>query len=300
MVSRLYYSALRATGLTAFARRVRRGGVILCYHNVVGSSDRAGDSAAHMPVADFTRQLTWLLDYHDVIPLSEFVRRLRDGVSLRRTLTLTFDDAYAGVLEHAWPLLRNKGVPATVFIPTDFIAGGEGFWWDHPAIVRQATPARRERWIRDLRGDGLIILREEGAHTASGLAPSQRPAPWGTIRLAAAEGLSLGVHSATHRNLTRLSDAELKRETIESRDIIAVQTGVHADTFAFPYGIWDARTRDIVQQAGFRAAVTLDYGLNGATANAMALRRINIPASISQPAFEAWVTGLRPLSSRAA
>ncbi|HVT38520.1 MAG TPA: polysaccharide deacetylase family protein [Gemmatimonadaceae bacterium] len=298
MLSHLYFSALRVTGVTALARRVRRGGVILCYHNVVAAPDRGGDPGAHMPVADFARQLAWLLDHHDVIPLGEFVRRVGDGASLRRTLALTFDDAYAGVFEHAWPLLRNKRVPATVFIPTDFIAGDEGFWWDHPAIVRIATPARRARWIGDLRGDGPVILREEGVLGPSGLAPSQRPATWETIRVAAAEGLSLGAHSATHRNLTRLSDAELHRETIESRDVIASHTGMRAESFAYPYGIWNQRTRDIVSQAGFSTAVALDNGLSAAGTDVMALRRVNIPASIPAAAFQGWLAGLRPISPR--
>jgi peptidoglycan/xylan/chitin deacetylase (PgdA/CDA1 family) len=300
MLSRLYYSALRVTGITALARRVRRGGAILCYHNVVASSHRAGDLAAHMPVAEFARQLAWLLRHHDVIPLMEFVGRVRDGRPIKRLLALTFDDAYSGVLKHAWPLLRQRGVPATVFIPTDFIGGGEGFWWDHPAIVRTATPAQREKWIGELRGDGPAILRDAGAHSPPGLAPEQLPAMWDAIRLAAAEGLSLGVHSATHRNITRLSAGELRRETVDSRDVIAAHTGIQAETFAFPYGIWDARTREAVDNAGFSAAVTLDHGLVGPGADALALRRINIPASIPVPAFEAWVAGLRPLSSPAA
>ena len=70
-------------------------------------------------------------------------------------------------------------------------------------------------------------------------------------------------------------------------------TGVRPDLFAYPYGRWDARVRARVAAAGYRAAFTLDAGLNPAGADPWTLRRVNVPAGISDAAFEAWAGGLQ-------
>ena len=40
--------------------------------------------------------------------------------------------------------------------------------------------------------------------------------------------------------------------------------------------------------------MTLEDGVNGEDADPWSLRRVNVPASITPPAFEAWIAGLRP------
>src|SRR5919201_575613 len=114
----LCYDVLRFTGATALARQFSpHDGLILCYHNVVpqdgGSPDELG---LHMPLSIFERQMRWLATRFALIPLDEFVSRLERGASLRRVASITFDDGYASVFEHAWPLLRDLRIPATAFI----------------------------------------------------------------------------------------------------------------------------------------------------------------------------------------
>src|SRR5439155_1581627 len=111
--------------------------------------------------------------------------------------------------------------------------------------------------------------------------------------------LAVGAHSVSHRTLTRLDDAELEREIVASRLAIRARTGAAPEFFAYPYGIWDARVRDAVRAAGYRGAVTLDYGLVAAGADPWALPRVNVPASISLATFQAWAAGLSPQRSRA-
>jgi peptidoglycan/xylan/chitin deacetylase (PgdA/CDA1 family) len=69
-------------------------------------------------------------------------------------------------------------------------------------------------------------------------------------------------------------------------------TGVWPVSFAYPYGHWNSRVRELVRFAGYRAALTLDSGLNAAAADPWSLRRVNVPARISDAAFEAWAAGL--------
>jgi peptidoglycan/xylan/chitin deacetylase (PgdA/CDA1 family) len=291
----LCYTALKLAGLPALARRLRRRGVILCYHNVitetsVGPWNRLG---LHMPLPTFERQLRWLAAHYEVVPLEEFVGRLSRGGSLRGVAAVTFDDGYAGVFDHAWPLLRALSVPATVFVVAEAPGRTEGFWWDHPEVLRAYSPAQHQHWLTVLRGDSAAIVESLAPGRGPGrLPPCCTPASWQTITDAVRSGLRVGVHSATHRSLPALQERDLRLEVIESRDVIRRRTGVTPEFFAYPYGLWDDRVRRAVRSAGYSAAFTLEQGHNGGSADPWALRRVTVPAGIGDAAFEAWLAGL--------
>jgi peptidoglycan/xylan/chitin deacetylase (PgdA/CDA1 family) len=72
------------------------------------------------------------------VDLGEIVDRLRGRRSLTALAAVTFDDSLAGVHEHAAPILRRLGIPATVFT----VAGALGQWppwWRGAARVLTAT-----------------------------------------------------------------------------------------------------------------------------------------------------------------
>jgi len=289
----LYYGSLRGLGLTALERRFRDAGLILCYHNVVPTGDAgSGDPSLHVPRERFQEQMRWLREHYRVVSLRELVDRLAAGRSVRAMAAVTFDDGYAGVFEHALPILRAFDMPATVFVVAEAVGRRAGFWWDQPEIVEAATPERREQWLKEMRGDGAAIVAAGVPPTSTRILPaSHRPAAWTTIRAALDLGTELGVHSASHRSLPTLGDTELEYEVVASREAVYRATGTRPEFFAYPYGHWDSRVRARVRAAGYRAALTLDDGRNGADADPWGLHRVNVPAAISDAAFEAWSAG---------
>lgn len=289
----IFYGGLRALGVPAMNRRFQDAGVILCYHNVVPADDAAsGGAGLHVTCDRFERQVRWLADRYTVVSLREFVDQLESGDSLRSTAAITFDDGYAGVLEHALPILRALELPATILVVAGAVGRSTGFWWDQPDIVDVTTPERRQQWLKELAGDGDTILARNTRSAAQLLPRAYRPTDWNLIRAATGRDVDVGVHSATHRALPLLSDADLDDEIVASRATIQRATGASAAFFAYPYGQWDARVRDRVRAAGYRAALTLDRGLNRSTTDPWSLRRINVPARVSDAAFEAWAAGL--------
>lgn len=293
----LCYSALRWTGATTVARWLRGDGVVLCYHNVVARPN--GASAAlglHIPLAPFERQIQWLGRHYTVVPLAEFADRAIRGASLRRLAAVTFDDGYSGVFEYAWPLLRDLGIPATVFVVADAPGGyrEHGYWWDDADVLRGYSPETEQRWLTALQGDRSAIVGTEVRRPAPAWC---QPATWGTIAAAAREGLGIGAHSATHRNLPMLPDAELHRELVESREVIRQQSGTDPVLFAYPYGWWDERIRGAVRAAGYRAAFTLAADRRSLKGDPWTIPRLGIPAGLSDAGFAAWTAGLVPRRS---
>lgn len=282
-------------GLPRATRRLRNAAVVLCYHNVV-SDESVGmvGTGLHIGQARFRDQMRWLAAHYTVIPLRELNARIRAGKSLMRTAAVSFDDGYRGVFDHAWPVLEELRLPATVFVVTEAPASAEPFWWDHPDAERQASSESSQHRLGELRGDGRLILQEIGATAPCNAPLATRPASWDVIRAAARAGLDLGVHSATHRTLPRLNDEELRTEIVDSRETLARHSGVTADLFAYPYGLWDQRVRSATKAAGYAMALSLNPILISPHADPWAVPRVNIPAGISDSAFQAWIAGWSP------
>jgi peptidoglycan/xylan/chitin deacetylase (PgdA/CDA1 family) len=253
-----YYRALRTAGVPAWRRRSNDAALVLCYHNVVAAAgDAAGCAGMHETRDRFEQQMRWLAAHYEMVGLRQLVDRIESGASLRSLAAVTFDDGYAGVFEHAAPVLSALGIPATVFVFTAAIENARPFEWDGAAQHRSAS--------------------------------------WADIRRAMGAPFEIGVHSMTHASLPAVSKQQLESEIVQSRAIIHEATGVLPDFFAYPYGHWNSRVRDVVQAAGYRAALTLDFGLNRRDVDRWAMRRVNVPARISDAAFEAWAAGYRGL-----
>jgi peptidoglycan/xylan/chitin deacetylase (PgdA/CDA1 family) len=135
------------------------------------------------------------------------------------------------------------------------------------------------------------ILSEVPPSRTEALPPAYQPAAWSTIRAHASEVIEIGVHSATHRSLPMLTDAELEHEIVTSRTTIHAETGAWPEFFAYPYGLCDGRVCGVVRAAGYRGAVGLDCRVNGSAVDRWALPRMPVPSEISDSAFDAWMAG---------
>jgi peptidoglycan/xylan/chitin deacetylase (PgdA/CDA1 family) len=98
------------------------------------------------------------------VTLSELQARARWGAMPGRTLAVTFDDGYLDNMTAGWPVLRELGIPATMFIPSGPIGGRAEFWWD--ALDRVFLRPGRLPARLNLRLDGLELdLALDGAET---------------------------------------------------------------------------------------------------------------------------------------
>ena len=89
---------------------------------------------------------------YTVLPLPEIVDKLRLGQLLPdRTVAITIDDAYLSVYEKAWPLLRQAGLPFTIFVATSPVDRGlNGYMsWDQ---------------LRELKAAGVTIGSQTHTH----------------------------------------------------------------------------------------------------------------------------------------
>jgi peptidoglycan/xylan/chitin deacetylase (PgdA/CDA1 family) len=95
---------------------------ILCYHNL----DRQAKGRLVLAASAFEEQMRYLKreGYH-VVSLKEFVEFMSFKRQLpRKSIVLTFDDGYRAFKEFAYPVLKELGYTATLFVYTDYVGAG--------------------------------------------------------------------------------------------------------------------------------------------------------------------------------
>jgi peptidoglycan/xylan/chitin deacetylase (PgdA/CDA1 family) len=83
---------------------------------------------------------------------------------------------------------------------------------------------------------------------------------WPLLKALEQRGIEIGSHTVSHRDLTALSDRELRMELLSSRPVLERRLGHPVPWLAYPFGAHDARVVAFARRAGYRLAVTTDGG----------------------------------------
>jgi peptidoglycan/xylan/chitin deacetylase (PgdA/CDA1 family) len=213
-----------------------QGVTVLCYHRIDG-----GRGKVTVSPEQFEAQLGWLLanDYH-VVRLSDLERFLAGREALpRRSVVLTFDDGYESVFRNAFPLLKRYGLPAAIFVYTDFIGTRDGLSWaDLEAMLRSG--------LVDIQAHSKTHVNlAELARDASGTAYRERV------------------------------DSELGQpRTLIERRLGAA--GAEVRDFAYPYGEANPAVLEAMRRHGYALGLTVTPGSNPFYAAPLMLRRVMI------------------------
>jgi peptidoglycan/xylan/chitin deacetylase (PgdA/CDA1 family) len=195
--------------------------IVLCYHALSAT----WDADLSVTPGRFEGQIRLLLERgYRAVRFSDAVR----WTGRSRVFAITFDDGYRSVFDTGLPILTRLGVPATLFLPTDYIGTREVMRW--PGI---------DRWCNG---------------------PFEReltPVSWDEVRSLAAAGWEIGSHSGSHARLTQLDDAALEDELARSKAACEEQLDGACSSLAYPYGDVDARVVAAAARVGYATAAAL-------------------------------------------
>lgn len=190
---------------------------ILLYHSVCPDGEYASSARLNLPPEVFRAQLKHLKSRFSVMHLD---RALMPSPSAPRPLAVTFDDGYRDTFRWAWPILRETGTPATVFL----------------------SAARVGRDWETARGRYPGISWEEAAEM------SRDPL------------IEFGSHGLSHRSLSALPPEEADREVARSKAVLEERLGRPIRYFSYPHGAWNEAVKASVAAAGYRAAFSVISG----------------------------------------
>lgn len=268
MVKKVLAKALVVSCADVLFRRLNRDRLLVVMYHGVTRESYTPAVWTQLPLPVFRSQLEFLREHYRFVTLQQVVRALDRGEPLpERSALITFDDGLKNNYLVAYPVLKELGVPAAIFLTINKIGEGEMLWFDelylliregvtlgvdlelpgpgaqgyyragevwnaYVACVENAKRCGREqrqRLLEDLRGK--VPLERERHLDDFGLLD------WDQVREMERSGLiGFGVHTATHRILSELKEHELAEEVMAPRKRFAEELGVEAESFCFPNG----------------------------------------------------------------
>ncbi len=284
--------------------------IVLMYHRFC-----AEPQLGYVDARTFERQLAHLARHCNVISVSDLDRGLRERQVWRHgTVAITIDDGYRDTFDVAMPLLKRYGMPATVFVTTDFIDGRFWYWQDQIRYLLAAMRQDKTALRIGSRTLSLDLTTESGrwqawsdiadacyasGHTErvsiidalsleSGSAVPQRPPAgyeplsWVQLRDMQQHSIDVGSHGVRHELLTHLSAEQLESELVGSKETIEAHLQTAVGAFAYPFGGEDSQdetVRAAAREAGYQTAFVAFFDTRLLN-DRMAIRRFGVGADM--------------------
>jgi peptidoglycan/xylan/chitin deacetylase (PgdA/CDA1 family) len=201
----------------------------LMYHKIGDAPKGSRLRKLWVTTDDFRRQLRHLRDHgYAPIHFSDW-RDAEKGLKPlpAKPVLITFDDGYMNNYELAYPLLRELGMKANVFLVYETMDQHNA--WHDPST---------EPWLRML--------------------------TWAQIREMQDSGLfEFGSHTMRHRDLAALPPEEVSWELAESKSRLEDKLGREVLGFAYPYGsgAYKPEVRAAALAAGYRFDFSIRQGI---------------------------------------
>lgn len=307
MIKSAMLNLIRATGAFDLLRAAhRRQGLILTYHRFSEGEENDKTSASA-----FAEQLDYLSSHYRVVPLTQMVDELNSeqpAVSTRKgPAAITIDDGYRDAFEIAYPLLRRRNLPATLYVVSEFVNHRVWIWTDKARyLCANAQPQRTTLQVggRNLQieiGDQASRRREalrlndllktlgdddkdEALRSAAKALDVQIPelppeafksVTWEQAKELDRNHIEIGSHTMTHPILTNITEHQLHHELLGSR--MELEEALHrpVEHFCYPNGDQNRRVHAEVARVGYRVAVTTISGLTRRGDDPLQLNRIH-------------------------
>ncbi|MEJ5173103.1 MAG: polysaccharide deacetylase family protein [Hydrogenothermaceae bacterium] len=179
---------------------------------------------------------------------------LTDIKFTKKEIIITFDDGYKDFIEKALPIIKKHNFKAIVFIVTDLVGSYNRWDWEKLNVKKPLMD-------------------------------------WKDIEYIQREGIEIGSHTLTHPFLTKIDIKEAKKEIEKSKKILEDKLGIEITSFCYPYGDYNEKIRDLVEEAGYRYGFTTKDGSFEVSDDPFQIKRITVFGNLILPQFIFKVLG---------
>jgi peptidoglycan/xylan/chitin deacetylase (PgdA/CDA1 family) len=282
--------------LVHLSRAIGRKLLVLNYHRIKPDDEHFStpfdDDVFSLSVSEFRRQILWMKRHDLLISEGEIIQAI--GTTTKPSglsILITLDDGYIDSYTRAYPILKELGVPAILFIPTQLTCTRKLGCWDIIAYITKKCERAHvyfegRDWIfekrglwqkvtalnRTLNGDTQKIdlfldrLAEScGVSLPTPEAQNRELLTWDQIREMASDKISIGSHCHTHPVLSRMDRDLQEFEMMTSKNILGKETGKTIRSIAFPFGGYQDYTDTTVRlvgKCGYRLGFSFNTGVN--------------------------------------
>lgn len=307
-----------------------RGLRVLAYHGFA-----VGDEIEFLPLLFmdpdlFRMRMEYLVrNGYPILPLGDAVERLKEGTLPAAATVVTFDDGFDSIRKLAVPVLRDLGLPGTIYVTTYYCIkgnpifrlvveymfwkttrtelelGGLGIGEEGMAHFPDRRLADEVAWKVICGGEGKLdeeqrvrLCAELGRRLDVDYADivQRRFLTLMTseeVRETSEAGIDIQLH--THRHVLPRESDLVHREIEDNRSILEPLTGYELHHFCYPSGIYHQDHLRPLSEAGVLSGTTCDTGLNYAGAQPLMLKRFLDGNNVSWIEFEAEMSGFSDL-----
>lgn len=201
---------------------------------------------------NFYNCINWLKDNNfNFISVSNLID-IKNGVLNQPTnsVVITVDDGWEANFDNIIPVATSYRVPITIFVTTDPVVKGGGFWWSYVkemskysknilkvSTLKKIVNSDRFKYVNELK-KSIILSRQ--ALTLEKLKT-----------IATNKLITIGSHTITHPILPNCSDLEASIEIIESKNILEYWISKKVIGFSYPNGDYSNREVNLLHKAGY-------------------------------------------------
>lgn len=301
-----------ASVTNGWGRERHRGDVrVLMFHGLTDQDHTGLENCQHkhLDVRHFEALVSHLREHYDVMSMDELVEHLETGRALPPfPAVLTFDDGFASNYHLAYPVLRHFGLPAIIYLETEFVDQKQPIWVDRVDFAMQrGGRSRRElvsfkEQLKRKPQEQILAaveqLEQETGHRLGRADTPELPAifhplNWDQVREMAASGLiSFGSHTHSHVLLGRATPEVIRHELEVSRRLIEKESGRPCVHFCYPNGSpgdFSETSEQLLRELGFRSSLTTVGGLNPPSCSPFLLRRLGMTNDLRKTQFEQYL-----------
>ncbi len=186
--------------------------VVLLYHHV----SEVSPAVTSVKPARFEEQLDYIANNgFQVWPLTKITEYLLNNESLPdKVIAISFDDGYRSIFDTAYPLLKAKNFPFTIFVSTE-------------AIDKRYPSHMRWKELREMQKNGATIANHSVSHLHM-------------------------LHRKQKETQSQWLQ-RINREINQAQQRLVAELGIENQLFAYPYGEYNQRLQGIVAELGYIA-----------------------------------------------
>jgi peptidoglycan/xylan/chitin deacetylase (PgdA/CDA1 family) len=292
--------------------------LIIMYHGIFNKIELSSlPPFTHIHADTLCWQLEFLKNHYQVVSLAEVSRCLRERAPFPdRAVMISFDDGFKNNYDIAYPILRQFGMPAAVFLTVDYVGTHELLWFDALFLALRAVqrgdvladsilpglsslcPAddlhgmyriastRFKQMESADRKKRISMLKEALDLSSDPLAEQFKLLSWEQVREMRASGLvEFGVHTATHRILSGLAADEYRQELVAPRVRLSRELNCEITSFCYPNGTPDIdfyqEHEEYLEHHGYVCAFSTHEVLNSKGCNRYRLGRLSVGSDMT-------------------
>lgn len=257
MIHNFIFRFLRLSGLPYISRELlqKKKISILLFHDI---NPRDADCC-----------FKYLSKHYNIIGLNDFLAACYQKINLpNKSLIITFDDGYVGNYD-LLPIIKSYNIPITIFLCAGIVDTHKHFWYkevnskDKIDHLKKIPNYQRLRFL--LKTGFQQDLEFEEAQSLSKKHIDQMK-----------NFVNFQSHSLYHPILPKCNIEITKQEINESKNKLEKDYGLKINAFSYPNGEYSDRDIELVKNAGYECAITVDFGFNTINSDLYRLKRLSV------------------------